>query len=1270
MKEVEGDWAIRSEESKEEDARQGRRHQIPGLRQSPYLKVYFLKCDDVETYKATSRKDVREWINSHTPESQKSSSAGKRDNHDAFEWLIVQIVDKALDRSSTPETSSDNRKEGPSKRFSTLSRMSSRNSSTNVIEKVRSDFNGTSKNAVDRVVQITLEGDKLGFDDLVAKMKALILASFDLRVAQYEDDIREKEMQRSLPGWNFNTFFVLKEGLARGFEAVGLLEDALTGYHELATGLNAIVEDLNGKDSAEQAAAPFNEYTEELQEAYANAMKFGARVSDAPSESPSELGSTILDTSRKDFRHMILENNISVFDFQCYIFARETALLLRLANAGNKKSTVINGDRETDSIANIGLAKPSDDEPENLLVLAETCQLASEFIALAAGRMRKDIAASAQKLNNPNSGNAVASKSLQVSVIENLVASWTNSVSESVLEATSSQTLSTQLRPLLGQLLPGRKVNTDTPQPISVVSRKHERLPDRTSSLTGASKPKTPIQESFSSISTPDGLRLLPPGTPHPGAQELAAQRGSLFLMSRRALNNSAYRIKSWQGGLAVASTKTQYLDLEYVDLDGASTDGNDKTRLENGAQLPKPTIQGLQNGTLASALRNEYDFYKAFEELTAMALAHYVVGTRTNAAEGMTADLAVVKFKLKDYKSAASYFDQLAAFYGKTDWMRLEITMLDMHAQCLKELGRAEAYVRVALKAIAAQKEGPGTSYHTDCSLIDVITVSESLLQPMTVSLDDHFRSIQLDPYLHHYSDHDGFQMLLSLQNLLPDAFRADTIRIKITSADKDRAGEHWLSVDGSQEVAKGQCKFLVGTKEMHPGWYKLAGINIHTKNIVFVHDRLANSNTSFFSAGRDSGSLGRLESGEERFLIWAKSQHLNIQLSHSETIDLRRPKSVKVQILSGWNQIQSGRLSMKAASAGLRLDTAEAKALRSNHDNGTASPTISAKKYQPGTIEFGSLSNNEMMAIQIPYSLENDLNEISVKVQVEYRTDAGEFVYTSDCKLIVTLPVSVNVQDIFRKCALFPKFTIGTATSIPLRLISCCIEGNKNYDAVSPNAIEEPISVFARQPYSFVSKIYHKQADSGQASQLSKTFQRLLHLQIEYHTLEEEIYTQLERNLLVALEAHSLLDMSRLVKDALESGMHSKYAAGDIETICLLGEVPKGAFKEYGWQNILSGLSPDDSQRLREALKEWHKVYHRDFLSIDHALTNPGPANALLRARNAQWIATTPPHSPFRFTVYPFCTHCSAAAAKSRCGVKPWKMWRSCRSAALNAT
>lgn len=132
---------------------------------------------------------------------------GGQDNHDACEWLILHV----LQDGDAPEKAT--------------SKWPGRGS-TSVLEKVKADFNGSSKTAVDRVAQIRLPSqtgksqdhsefvDQL--NDLVDKIKQAILTSFDLRVTQYEEDIREKDSQRSLPGWNFCTFFILKEGLARG----------------------------------------------------------------------------------------------------------------------------------------------------------------------------------------------------------------------------------------------------------------------------------------------------------------------------------------------------------------------------------------------------------------------------------------------------------------------------------------------------------------------------------------------------------------------------------------------------------------------------------------------------------------------------------------------------------------------------------------------------------------------------------------------------------------------------------------------------------------------------------------------------------------------------------------------------------------------------------------------------------------------------------------------------------------------------------------------
>lgn len=400
----------------------GRRHQIPGLRQTPYLKLYLLRCDDNESYKTISRKAIRDWINAHTPPSQKSSSS-KQENHDAFEWMIIHVVLPDTGAQTQPRfygSSKGNSEEGKEK-SSGSSRWPGRGS-TSIFEKIRADFNVSSKSAPDRVCQIRVEKNAVpphmlpqpvGFTgtpysespqehsnawaDVITKFKNLILISFDLRVREYEEDIRERDAQRALPGWNFCTFFILKEGLARGFESVGLVDDALVGYDELSIGLDTVVRD-QAADATTSPGGAFLPYTDDL------FQQLTALTNDTPDKSTAVgFGNQPISSTKKLYRELILSNNISVYDFRCYIFSRQLALLLRLGNAHTARAelalklrtgsmpAVQQTSMDDSTVGTRG--SPVHGEAMDLLSLAEVCQRALAFITNVARVMREDLLA-------------------------------------------------------------------------------------------------------------------------------------------------------------------------------------------------------------------------------------------------------------------------------------------------------------------------------------------------------------------------------------------------------------------------------------------------------------------------------------------------------------------------------------------------------------------------------------------------------------------------------------------------------------------------------------------------------------------------------------------------------------------------------------------------------------------------------------------------------------------------------------------------------------
>ncbi|KAG5519905.1 hypothetical protein PMAC_000182 [Pneumocystis sp. 'macacae'] len=246
-------------------------HQLLSLLDMPYLNIFLVKCDDIDTYRNYIRSMIRRW---HSSVLMKKSQ----------EWLIVYVTFQSNLLSITKNTT-------PSK-FLTIK--------TSVYDKIKADFNVPKK---DRCVQLRL-GDTDEIDiwqDLIVKMKEGILTSFNNRIAQYEEDIKKMDSQRTLPGWNYCTFFILKEGLAQSFEHMSLIEDSLIQYDELESSFYQTLRD--------------NQLT-----------WFG----NAGGTHPNDDSESILDISKKPYRLFILQNTISFFDFRTYLFARQCHLLQRL----------------------------------------------------------------------------------------------------------------------------------------------------------------------------------------------------------------------------------------------------------------------------------------------------------------------------------------------------------------------------------------------------------------------------------------------------------------------------------------------------------------------------------------------------------------------------------------------------------------------------------------------------------------------------------------------------------------------------------------------------------------------------------------------------------------------------------------------------------------------------------------------------------------------------------------------------------------------------
>lgn len=854
-----------------------RRHQIPGLRQTAYLKVLFIRCDDGDTYKAHTRRLVREWIKEHTPSTQSTTKLNTPENHDAFEWLIVHIVIPNTLAATQPRLSGKG-SDGTPVSATDKARWRGGGSST-ILDKLRADFNSSSKNAVDRVAQVRIGINDVPYDvlprvipaipgsytespqeheeawsDLTSKFKSLILASFDMRVSQYEEDIREKDAQRTLPGWNFCTFFMLKEGLARGFESVGLVEDALVGYDELAVGLDGIIRD-QVLGSENEHSGSFLPYTKELKtlvdQARTDALRsinnegqvaesVGSASDPQPNADASDEGDEIpLSSTKKRYRDLILSSNISIFDFRCYLFSRQLSLLLRLANATSSQEELLARLKEQRESSLQGVATkfpisdPADDV-ENLSVLGQVCKRTMSFIASISHVMREDMSAAFTTFqqNNEEDGSRTQMDPVTRQVVDNIVSSFTFSVAQQILAQTATKAL-----PIPPSTLgpAGSKNGIDGQEPKSSIPEPKTMMhPARSSSLAIRSPSR---EKSESPGGLPGGRRASVPGRDRattlstgflkPGLEELAAHRAELYLISRSVLEKTG-KERGWSVGW------TELARFQYGKFDEMEeVDINDETSgksTSNGHLNSTPSLHGIHGRLLRVALDNQEDFYRLYETLTDKALRHYTVANHVQSVQSSMADLAVLKYHLEDYGAAASYLYRMTPFYGEDGWTQIELSLLIMYAKCLKELQRKDDYVRIALKLLSraanaekeriALKSMPRSAISSlnheelvpdEPYLADLLQITRTFQREVQVPLQNFFSQAEVDGTARYHSGKDSFALQIRLRYLLDEDICIDKGRVRITPSTGDAGREIWLETDGPIVFKKGIVKFVV---------------------------------------------------------------------------------------------------------------------------------------------------------------------------------------------------------------------------------------------------------------------------------------------------------------------------------------------------------------------------------------------------------------------------------------------------------------------------
>ncbi|KAM0280562.1 hypothetical protein ACHAQH_004007 [Verticillium albo-atrum] len=1204
-----------------------RRHQIPGLRRTPYLKVLLVRCDDNDTYKATTRAEIRDWVKLNTPPSQSTRKANNQENHDAFEWLIVHVVVPNTVAATQPRMSGKSA-EGASSDKATSSRW--RTGSSTLLEKMRADFNVTGKGAVDRIAQIRIGINDVPYDilprvvpatptgysetekdaevawqELLAKIKSLILASFDSRVTQYEDDIREKDAQRLLPGWNFCTFFILKEGLARGFESVGLIEDALVGYDELSVGLDSVIHEQVATGDAERNGGALLGYTEELKKQAEQAIAAATGSENVEDEEAVDLQSKGLPASghfdeipisstKKLYRDMIVANNVSVFDFRCYIFGRQLALLLRSGNAWSSKEELLAKLKEQQESVLHGVAPQAPapkqaEDTENLTMLGEICRRTLQFIPAISQVMRADFESAISQ-----AGSAPRDQPLSpvvAEIIDNLVASFAFSVAQQILAQTSTKSL-----PIPPSLL----VTPEIHEPKSSIPEPKTMMhPARTTSLHVRTTTVPPLSPGIFPGPGAGQRASVSEGVPvasnnqflKNGLEDLAARRAELCNLSRNVLEECGKK-RGWGDGWA---SVPEVGDSGLMEMETIGLDDDEPSKTVQIKVSEHPLMAGIEGRLLQAALDNKEDFYRLYETLTDKALRHYTVADHNHAVQASMADLAILKYHLGDYSAAASYFYRVTPFYGETGWSVLELSMLIMYSHCLQELQRKDEYVRVVLKlltkAAVAQKDrlqrqkgfqfgAKQDSEHPSSAAIQgfvgkLLDVTKAFSNEVPVPLGQMFTNPKVDESPEYDAGLDSFTLTLKLRSLLVDDLTIETARMRLTSSDPGVPKELWLECTTPQVLKRGESAIRLHSKTSVSGRYDVDRLSLTSNNIHLHYERDIDHDSS---------------KGVEAFLLpkitlCRQEGGLDCQLTAARHTQLDRNNCLDLKLLTGWNDVTSCEVRIRPSTGGLRLLSTEAKFVGPTFDF--------SNPLEPGSFRFGALPPDSTVQLRFPFSTEQDVANISVKVEVIYSTEKGTYSFSTIPTIPISLALGVNVQDVFKHHAVFSRFSVSTASPSPITVFKSELQHSDIFESHFGVAPSKPVVVFPKQPASLLYKITRKRDVAVQP----KT-QKTLYLKVYYSVVLDQIVAAVSDLIKQAVLGSDLARYSTLLVSHIQKQVPAALSLYDLERAGLLGEIStsfltKSAVEEsFTGLGKLPGSDKDAAPAIVAFLQDWQRM------------------------------------------------------------------------------
>ncbi|KIW28759.1 uncharacterized protein PV07_04633 [Cladophialophora immunda] len=1157
-----------------------RRHQIPGLRETPYVKLYLLRCDDKETYKEKVRKDVRQWVKTQTPSNDGKSSSKSQEDHDAFEWLIVHVVLPNTPAASQPKSSKHISLEASESTDSVNSKSKwSGKSPSTIFDKLRADFS-SSKSSISRVTQVRLlePGDKSTpltsaeleeqWQDLVDCLKTCILRSFDARVAQYELDIRERDSQRSLPGWNFCTFLVLKEGLAKGFENLGLLEDALAVYDELSLGLDTLVKEQVQKNDHDESGAlltfskeskgllraALDPETQSIPSIYADSQLdlnhiLAADQDDFP-----------FDVERKNYRNLILSNDVSALDLRIYLFTREMEILTRQSRSA------------------LGKSSKSGKMGVDLDVVADLTERAMQFIGLAGRILRFEL------YNAWGGYEGLSEDELRTQriVTSNIVSTWQWRAVMQILA---------QALPALGGDVDysnsGLSLDTAdlSPDSDAAVADQFHGSAENYQHISLAPGIRSSSRERSQERSrrhspTPNGTNLRQAPPTRMGFGRLALWISKLVLMARHFIENLE-AVKPLVLVMKQSALESNGNGMHPIATNG---DANDPP-VKIDHHEPSTNIDlllGLGSTTLKAAATSKSSFVKLYAMLSVLAFRIVSSAKNRSTYQQILIDLVEMEYSQGNWTIAACYLENILGPLPRGAYRPSEEYLLRIYAECLKSLERPGEYARCLISCLrhSTAAECATSRSRSDANQYYMNQLFQVLPKIPTTTLRAGllFRISGVSRHISPLESKDGFTVSIKMSSL-PGASTPplDNIKLRLVAKDVVEPRSILLFLPEKVAIDSRHRTITLETPVTTHGWYIPDEVEVCIGNLRLLHH---------FKSGIDDEDYGSDDSLSPRadvvpLLLYPSYRSFGIKMYPFPVIHLAQIRRLLLQVRPGQNNVKQVKLRLRTATAGLRLNIHDSRLVGDQHES---NQMRTAREGDALVMVLDNLASLTVTEIEIPYTMETASEPaITLRIEASYETDQGIFTFYDTAFVKVILPVTVNVQDVFRKDYMYSRFTIIPSTMVPLRLIGCNLEKNDSYDMIAGGNFAEPFVVFPKQPANWTVRLVPRDANAANAS-------RRLTLVVDFQSLDGVMLAILETHFTRELANSKHAFAARLLTSHLLERVRTTWTEQDVEVAGLTQEFEVWKMEDMEWPSVLCAFDRHRRAEIEDWLRDWH--------------------------------------------------------------------------------